>query len=98
MLLNMPGITSKNVHRIMNKVTDLRHLVSLSEIELGDILDNSATGEILYKFLHRKHKSLPAESGQSSNSKSGHTNKASAISHKTGKQKSSDYAGKKRKR
>lgn len=68
MLLKMPGINSKNVGIIMNKVTSFGELVTLSVTELTDILLSEANAQRLHSFLHRKHtevtdsKSLPGSS------------------------------------
>ena len=67
--MKMPGINSKNVFVLMNKVDDLDHLVSLSTEELTEILDNEVNAQVLYKFLHRRCKS-DNESAHSANGRS----------------------------
>ena len=68
--MKMPGINSKNVFVLMNKVDHLDHLVSLAIEELTEILDNEVNAQVLYKFLHRRYKS-ENESAHSVNGKSG---------------------------
>ena len=54
MLLKMPGITSKNVYAIMDQVTDLAELVTLSQERLAEILGSNPHARLLHNFLHRK--------------------------------------------
>ncbi len=56
MLLRMPGISSKNVFRLMNRVDHLDHLVSLSLEELTGVLDSERHAQLLHHFLHREHR------------------------------------------
>ena len=57
MLLKMPGLSSKNVFTLMNKVEDLDHLISLNPEELAETLDSENNAQLLHKFLHRRYQS-----------------------------------------
>jgi DNA excision repair protein ERCC-4 len=48
----LPGITSKNLHMILNKGQSLDHLLSLSEEDLVELLQNTTEGKALYNALH----------------------------------------------
>ena len=51
----------------MSKVKDLRELVSLSQTQLEQILENGATATLLWEFLHRHHNQV--ETGTASKQK-----------------------------
>ena len=53
MLLKMPGVNSKNVFAIMNRVESLADLVTLSLEHLTDILGSVPHAQQLHHFLHR---------------------------------------------
>jgi len=48
----LPGVNSKNIRRIMNKVDDLAHLISMTEEELNELLENSVNTRLLWHSLH----------------------------------------------
>ncbi|XP_047494472.1 DNA repair endonuclease XPF-like [Penaeus chinensis] len=48
----LPGITTKNIYSVLNKVSDLSELLSLSKEELTEILGNSRNAQALYSGLH----------------------------------------------
>lgn len=48
----LPGITTKNIYSVLNKVSDLSELLSLSKDELTEILGNSRNAQALYSGLH----------------------------------------------
>jgi len=50
--MKMPGINSKNVYTVMNRVENLMQLVKLSLAELTDILGNSTNAKLLHDFIH----------------------------------------------
>ena len=52
MLMKMPGINSKNVYAVMNRVENLLQLVKLSLAELTEILASSSNAKQLYDFIH----------------------------------------------
>lgn len=54
----MPGINSKNYRLIMNMVTDLHELSSLSLEQLTEILGNARNAETLWNFISTKDKVL----------------------------------------
>ncbi|XP_071550106.1 DNA repair endonuclease XPF [Panulirus ornatus] len=49
----LPGVTTKNIYTLMNKVSSLPELLSLSKEALTDILGNSRNAEALHSGLHR---------------------------------------------
>jgi len=50
----LPGVDSKNVYAILNRVDTLDQLCALSLNELSTVLENSNTASILYSGLHTK--------------------------------------------
>ena len=52
MLMKMPGVNSKNVYSLMNRVENLLQLVKLSVADLTDILASSANAKLLHGFIH----------------------------------------------
>ncbi|XP_041988580.1 DNA repair endonuclease XPF [Aricia agestis] len=56
----LPGITTKNITRIMSRGVSLDHLVTLSKEQLAEIIENKNEAEALYSILHVKSK--PSES------------------------------------
>jgi len=50
--MKMPGINSKNVYMVMNRVENLSQLVKLSVAELTEILGSSGNAELLHNFIH----------------------------------------------
>ena len=48
----MPGITSKNIHSVMNQVNSIAELVTLSLERLTLILGNTGSAEQLFTFIH----------------------------------------------
>ena len=76
MLLKMPGLSSKNVFTLMNKVEDLDHLVSLNPEELTETLQSENNAQLLHKFLHRRYQ--PDSSGATHNSNGTLISKAGA--------------------
>lgn len=63
-LLKLPGITAKNVGLVLRKVTDMKALLALSELELTAILaDHSGNAKLLWQILHGVHKPPAADAG-----------------------------------
>lgn len=56
LLLKIPGINSKNVHRVITKVNDLVSLCQMSEQELSDVLENSKSAKLVYEFFNTSKK------------------------------------------
>jgi len=50
--MKMPGINSKNIYSVMNRVDSLMQLVKLSLAELTDILGSSSNAKLLHDFIH----------------------------------------------
>lgn len=55
-LLRMPGVNIKNYRKIMNKVENIAELCSMSEDQIGELLDNKSSAKLLYDFIHTDHK------------------------------------------
>ncbi|KAJ0175655.1 hypothetical protein K1T71_008814 [Dendrolimus kikuchii] len=50
----LPGVTSKNIARIMNKGKSLDYLITLSKSEILEIVENKNEADMLYSILHVK--------------------------------------------
>ncbi|XP_064088555.1 DNA repair endonuclease XPF-like [Macrobrachium nipponense] len=48
----LPGVTTKNIYSLLNKVSSLSELLVLSKEELDSILGNSSQAKALYEGLH----------------------------------------------
>nr|XP_037870438.1 DNA repair endonuclease XPF-like isoform X2 [Bombyx mori] len=57
----LPGVTSKNINRIMNKGISLDHLITLTKEELSDVVENKNEAETLYSILHVKARPMDAK-------------------------------------
>ncbi|XP_052776482.1 DNA repair endonuclease XPF-like isoform X1 [Mya arenaria] len=53
MLIRMPGVNSKNYKSIMNSMTDIAELSTLTEEELTRIMGNAQNAKQLWNFLHK---------------------------------------------
>lgn len=51
-MMKLPGINSKNIRRVLNKVEDLGQLLSLSLEELHELLENGTNAKELWDALH----------------------------------------------
>ncbi|KAK7047730.1 DNA repair endonuclease XPF [Halocaridina rubra] len=58
----LPGITTKNIYSLLNKVNDLPALLALTKEDLTEILGNSKNAQVLYAGLH--HCMKPPEKPQ----------------------------------
>ncbi|XP_034826985.1 DNA repair endonuclease XPF isoform X1 [Maniola hyperantus] len=56
----LPGVTSKNFTRLMNRGISLDHLITLTEEQLAELIENKNEAETLYSILHVK--AQPTES------------------------------------
>jgi hypothetical protein len=52
MLLKIPGINSKNVHRVMSRVENLREMFQMTEEQLTEVLENSKAAKQVYEFVN----------------------------------------------
>jgi len=50
--MKLPGVNSKNVYAVMNRVENLTQLVKLSLAELTEILDSSGNAKLLHDFIN----------------------------------------------
>ncbi|KAF4523777.1 hypothetical protein B566_EDAN009009 [Ephemera danica] len=48
----LPGVTTKNLHLVLNKGQSLDHLLTLSEEQLAEMLENSQEAKTLHHALH----------------------------------------------
>ncbi|XP_065217330.1 DNA repair endonuclease XPF isoform X2 [Planococcus citri] len=53
----LPGVTSQNIFAILNKVENLEELLSFTQVQLKDLLQNSANATQLFNALHQDMKS-----------------------------------------
>lgn len=51
----LPGVHSKNIQSLLNKGESLDHLITLSQVELAEILGNGADATLLYDALHKRN-------------------------------------------
>ncbi|XP_046635751.1 DNA repair endonuclease XPF-like [Daphnia pulicaria] len=51
-MMKLPGINTKNIRRVLNKVEDLGQLISLSLEELHELLENGVNAKELWDALH----------------------------------------------
>ena len=54
LLLTLPGITSKNVHKLLNSCRNFADVCKKSEAELSRVLQSSESGKLLHQFLHKR--------------------------------------------
>ncbi|KAH3686486.1 hypothetical protein WICPIJ_002537, partial [Wickerhamomyces pijperi] len=52
LIQNIPGISSVNVHLIINKVRNIRELAQMSEADLASLVGQEAAGKIV-RFFER---------------------------------------------
>lgn len=57
----LPGVTTKNLRRLLNGVDDLAHLLSMSQDDLTELLENSINAVALWAALHSPHRSNDAD-------------------------------------
>jgi hypothetical protein len=57
-LLKIPGINSKNIKDIMDKVNNLCDLCQKTEEELNAIVENAKNAKLIYEFLNKAKKDL----------------------------------------
>ena len=69
MLMKMPGINSKNVYAVMNRVENLAQLVKLSLAELTAVLDSSGNAKLLHDFIHSSNQLPPQTDVSATHSK-----------------------------
>lgn len=52
----LPGVTTQNIFKLMNKGQSLTHMMTMSLQELKTITGNTVDAEILYNAFHKKLK------------------------------------------
>lgn len=63
-LLKLPGITTRNVARVMTKVKNMKELIRLDIIQLTDLLGNEANAKMLWEIIHVPHKHVEADASE----------------------------------
>ncbi|RVE46864.1 hypothetical protein evm_008509 [Chilo suppressalis] len=58
----LPGVTTKNISRILNRGVSLHHLLSLTKNQLEDLIENKNEADTLHSILHMKAK--PADAAE----------------------------------
>ncbi|XP_037932072.1 DNA repair endonuclease XPF-like [Teleopsis dalmanni] len=54
-LLRLPGVNTKNIHKLMRLGGSLKELLKKTESELSDLLDSRENGKLLWDILHVAH-------------------------------------------
>ena len=57
----LPGVTSKNVYSILNRVNSLAELLACSQGDLIDIMGSTTNAESLYQSLHSPSNGLEGQ-------------------------------------
>ncbi|XP_053694518.1 DNA repair endonuclease XPF [Sabethes cyaneus] len=60
-LIKLPGITSKNIAKVMRKCKNLKELLQRSEEELTELLGNQVQAKMMRQILHESHKPVQGE-------------------------------------
>ncbi|XP_035780009.1 DNA repair endonuclease XPF-like [Anopheles albimanus] len=64
-LIRLPGITSRNIGRVMRRCRSIRELAQKSQTELEELVGGEALAKQLWEILHLAHKpTLPESSGK----------------------------------
>lgn len=58
----LPGVTSKNVYSLLNRINSLPELIACKQSELEEIMQNTSNAESLYQSLHAPTKPLESSS------------------------------------
>ena len=82
----LPGITSKNIFSVLNRIENLADLMNFSREELADIVGSKENGDALYDGVH-EHAEAPEALGGANKRKPG-AGKAEANGQKKGRFKS----------
>ncbi|XP_005177411.2 DNA repair endonuclease XPF [Musca domestica] len=54
-LLKLPGVNTKNVHKLMRHGGCLKELLKKSQVEISQLLDSEENGKLLWDILHVAH-------------------------------------------
>ncbi|XP_011193358.2 DNA repair endonuclease XPF [Zeugodacus cucurbitae] len=54
-LLRLPGVNTRNVHKLMRQGGSLKALLKCTQEEIGDMLDSQENGRMLWDALHVAH-------------------------------------------
>lgn len=63
-LLKLPGITTRNIPRVMTRVKNMKELVRLSLEELSELLGSEGNAKMLWEIIHIAHKPVEAEAAE----------------------------------
>ena len=63
-VLKLPGITSKNVYSLLNKVDSLAELVTLTAEQLEEVLQSKEAAKELHDSLHRRAIAQDTDAGE----------------------------------
>jgi len=61
----LPGVTTKNIYSLLNRVNSLTELLSCNQTDLEQIIGSASNAEALYQALHSPAKPLEPESSGS---------------------------------
>ena len=76
----LPGVTTKNIYSLLNRVNSLSELLSCSQADLEQIIGNASNAEALYQGLHSSAK--PLDSGSSGSASMPSKNPGSKVTTK----------------
>lgn len=63
-LLKLPGITTRNIPRVITKVKHMKDLIKLNIDELAELLGSEANAKMLWEIIHIAHKPVEAEAAE----------------------------------
>lgn len=63
-LLKLPGITTRNIARVMTKVKNMKELIKYDVEQLAELLGSEANAKMLWEIIHVAHKPVEADANE----------------------------------
>lgn len=63
-LIRLPGISTRNIGQVLKKVKNLKMLSKMTEVELTELLGNSADAKLLWNSFHVEFQKPKADDGR----------------------------------
>lgn len=63
-LLKLPGITSRNIARIMTKVKKMKELIKYDIQQFAELLGSEANAKLPWEIIHVAHKPVEADANE----------------------------------
>lgn len=63
-LLKLPGITTRNIVRIMTKVKNMKELIKFDVEQLRELFDSESNAKMLWEIIHVAHKPVEADASE----------------------------------